>query len=224
MPLTEKSVELNLTSEILNHLARRYGRSFYALGPSMRAEDRLGFDVSVRAPGQALLIQYKRAYELSSGHLEWRLNRTSKQDQHEKLQLLEARGLRVFYAFPRFTTAQQLSAHRYRLLLQTFWRRPLSLQPSAGPRGHHEVRWHPVSGTWVLLSDDPVPVREPPTEWFDVFNAYFDRGDGSSYEDLARAANEVFFDDRLDVKNTVHRLGDGADDSMEGLSIIASAD
>lgn len=51
----------------------------------------------------------------------WKLNRTTRRDQHTRLQFLESLGYPVFYAFPHFATPAQLVALRRRLLVTTSW-------------------------------------------------------------------------------------------------------
>jgi hypothetical protein len=59
--ISEKTVELNLTTQLINCFYYVTGQIHYALAPSQRQEGQLGFDVSVTAPGGGVLIQYKRA-------------------------------------------------------------------------------------------------------------------------------------------------------------------
>ena len=219
--LTEKSVELNVTSEILNFLSARHGRSFYALGPSLQAEASLGFDVSVRAPGQAILIQFKRAYPEKGGALSWKLNRTKAKDQHARLQALQKKGLPVYYALPRFHTAAELSNFRYRLLRHTSWWPPLAIMPAGGPTGHHEVHWEPSLGRWTVSSDEPAPIGAEPADPFAVLAGTFERSDGIAPADLAR----VVFETLLEERNAIVLEGDevnAADltDAFDGLAII----
>lgn len=161
--LSEKSVELNLTAELLTWLRYVTGVTHTAIGPSQAEEGVWGYDVSFHGGGSAAaLIQYKRAY-VNGSIWTWRLNRTKRQDQHARLQFLESVGYPVFYAFPQFATPSQLAAWRRRLLTATWWYPPSYINPPGGPTGHHEVTLDTSSGVWTVHSPEPVQIRPPLT-------------------------------------------------------------
>src|SRR5687768_4696683 len=115
--ISEKTVELDVTAEMLAWLRWVTGDTHTAIGPSQAQEAILGYDVSFHASSTAAaLIQYKRAY-VNGSLWTWRLNRTKRKDQHVRLQLLEAQGSPVFYAFPHFATVANLVSSRRRLLV-----------------------------------------------------------------------------------------------------------
>lgn len=159
MPLSEKTVELNLTTELLNWLWKVTGHTHCAFGLTQQQEAQLGVDVATVGGTSAIFIQYKRAY-VEGSNWRWHLNRTTGQDQHQKLQQLEGIGLNVYYAFPYFDSGSELAANRRRLLLNTFWIRPSQIQPAGGPTGHHDVVFSSTTGVWVVHSD-PVPLPVP---------------------------------------------------------------
>jgi hypothetical protein len=152
--ISEKTVELNLSIEIVNFLFSRQNRPAFAWGPTLRQEARWGFDAAYGLQGQFIYVQFKRAHSEGPGHL-FQLNRTTARDQHQKLQTLEASGLSVRYALPRFTTMAHIEMHRRRLLLpqHTAWLRPSQIpMPNSGV-GHHDLHIHPTR-RW--LTSDPI--------------------------------------------------------------------
>jgi hypothetical protein len=70
--ISEKTVELNLTTEFMNWMWKVHHSTYTAIAPSQRQEATLGYDVSIRASGFCFFIQYKRAHlrerELGSKH------------------------------------------------------------------------------------------------------------------------------------------------------------
>jgi hypothetical protein len=161
--LSEKSVELNVTAELLAWLSWITGVTHTAIGPSQADEAKVGYDVSFHGGGvAAALVQYKRAY-VDGATWTWRLNRTKKRDQHQRLQLLESAGFPVAYAFPLFATPAELVSRRRRLLLATAWYPPSAINPPGGPTGHHEVSWDSGSDTWWVASPDRIQIGRPHT-------------------------------------------------------------
>lgn len=161
--ISEKTVELNTTSELLAWLYYVTGVTHTAIGPSQQQEGTWGYDVSFHGGSTAAaLIQYKRAYVAGSVWT-WKLNRTTRQDQHARLQFLESLGYPVFYAFPQFATPAQLVALRRRLLVATWWYPPSYIQPPGGPLGHHEVTYDAGTGKWQVSSPERVDLRPPLT-------------------------------------------------------------
>ena len=139
------------------------GITHTAIGPSQPQEAVCGYDVSFHGGStSAALIQYKRAY-VDGAVWTWKLNRTARQDQHKRLQLLESLGYPVFYAFPYFATPTDLVALRRRLLPATFWYPPSYVQPPGGPSGHHEVTYHVGTGKWQVSWPESVDLRPPVT-------------------------------------------------------------
>ena len=158
--ISEKTVELNLTTELVNWASWATGSVHFALAPSQRQEGQLGFDTSVQANGTGLLIQYKRAY-VNGSHWLGHLNRTTRQAQHLRLQILEGSGIPVFYAFPFFHTPHEVESRRRRLLLSTFWYRPSRINPPGGSTGHHDVHYESSTGRWWVTSEQEVDLPPP---------------------------------------------------------------
>lgn len=189
--ISEKSVELNTTAELLVWLYYVTGITHTAIGPSQQEEAVWGYDVSFHGSSTAAaLIQYKRAYVAGSVWT-WKLNRTKRRDQHVRLQFLESLGYSVFYAFPHFATPAELVAFRRRLLVQTSWYPPSYIQPPGGSSGHHEVTHDVSTGKWQVSSPDSIDLR-PPLTIADVVRSMEDQaGRHSSIEEFAATINRV---------------------------------
>lgn len=190
--LSEKTVELNLTTELINWFGQLTSRPHYALAPTARAEGKLGFDVSLRGPGTGVLLQFKRAH-WDGAHIKWELNRTRLQDQHDRLQKLEARGIPVFYALPMFWFAWQLAHHRRRLLKHTAWIRPSLIVPLGGPTGHHDVLFDPATGVWTVHSPAGAPLGGVGAV-VEVVRALLSEQNQGNAERALQTANEIVFE------------------------------
>jgi hypothetical protein len=166
--ISEKTVELNLTMELINFAWTSTGVVHFALAPSQRMEGRVGYDTRVLANGIGVFIQYKRAY-VSGTHWRWHLNRTALKDQHLRLQGLEAAGNAVYYALPFFHLATEVEMNRRRLLRCTFWRKPSQINPPGGSTGHHDIHFDSSMQRWWVTSDQEHELP-PPDEVEDVFH------------------------------------------------------
>jgi len=174
--ISEKTVELNLTTELINWFGWVTGTPHFALAPSQRLEGMLGFDVALGG-GIGVLIQYKRAY-VSGNTWRWHLNRTALKDQHARLQALEALGFPVFYAFPFFHLPLEIRNYRRRLLPRTFWFKPSQINPVGGPTGYHDVIYDASTGAWSVHSKIPTELSAPLT-----IDAVANEIDGQSREE-----------------------------------------
>ncbi|HZQ01346.1 MAG TPA: hypothetical protein VFB13_17505 [Reyranella sp.] len=107
MPIKEKTVELNLTTEMSNLLSVYFRCRASVWAPTPHEEAQLGFDARIDAAGFALLIQYKHA-RLHRRAGEWRfdLNETVGQDQHKRLCDRANAGTPTRYALPLFDDYQ----------------------------------------------------------------------------------------------------------------------
>ena len=154
--ISEKTVELNLTTELVNWLFYHTGIRPYILAPSQRDEGTLGFDTSITIPtfGRPFLIQYKRAKLLQNGEYKYKINDTANQDQHNRLLFFERQGFFVFYALPIFTTSNEVISYRRRLLKITAFRAPSSILLPGGPIGKHSVYYNPTTYGWRVRSEE----------------------------------------------------------------------
>ena len=162
-PISEKTVELNLTVEIVNFIYSKTGRRSFAWGPTLQQEANFGFDCAYNASGRFFFVQYKRAYDEPGGHL-FHLNYTTKEDQHQRLCNLESTGCATYYLLPRFTSVAHLAAHRGHLLLPPHTRFML---PSAIPIprgiGKHDLHIH---GSRIWLTSDPIEIDDQSAQGF----------------------------------------------------------
>lgn len=60
--ISEKTVELNLTTEFINWLSHQNNIPYFAVGPTQGQEAKWGFDAGIFGATTGALIQYKRAY------------------------------------------------------------------------------------------------------------------------------------------------------------------
>ena len=186
--ISEKTVELNLTTELINWFGSVTGTPHFALAPSQRQEGMLGFDVAIGG-GIGVLIQYKRAY-VDGNIWRWHLNRTTLKDQHARLQALEMLGVPVFYAFPYFQLPSEVRTYRRRLLLKTYWFKPSQINPTGGPNGHHDVIFNAATGAWSVHSEVPTELSDPLS--IDAVASELDRQDREENMDgLMRAFNST---------------------------------
>jgi hypothetical protein len=216
--ISEKTVELNLTTELVNWLGWLNGGTYYTIAPSQRQEAVLGFDAAIGNGSSGVLIQYKRAYPRGNTWI-WHLNRTKGQDQHQRLQTLEARGFPVFYALPYFSLPADIAQYRRRLLLHTFWFRPSQINPYGGPTGHHDICFDSSSGQWSVHSEDPVALPNPLTVE-QVVESLLVANRDSNLKPLMNAFNTIV----LDLKDNLIQLPDSTllDDLVNGVSIISA--
>ena len=190
--ISEKTVELNLTTELLNWLFGITGRTHYVIAPSQQEEARLGFDAGFYGSGPGLFIQFKRAHVKGSVWT-WRLNRTAEEDQHQRLQVLEGLGAPVFYAFPLFNESAHVVSWRRRLLTHTLWVRPSRLQPPSGPTGPHDLSVDRLSGRWELSSPEPIAIDDPSSRLEELANVFSREWREDLFERLVAQSNLVLF-------------------------------
>jgi hypothetical protein len=170
--ISEKTVELNLTTELVNYMYYVTRVRPYILAPSQPQEATFGFDTSIGYPttGKPYLIQYKRAeFRSRKNEYLYHLNHTKKQDQHLRLYALELMGWDVFYALPLFHTPTDVINKRQHLLPETLYLKPSWMIPIGGiPAmvGHHEVRHNLTTGITTIHSDEGKEINQS----FDFFD------------------------------------------------------
>jgi hypothetical protein len=190
--ISEKTVELNLTTELVNWLFYTTRIRPYILAPSQQQEGFWGFDTSIGFPGgTGILIQYKRAYVNRLPVYRFHLNRTKKRDQHLRLQILESTGFPVYYAFPIFHMPAEIIGNRRRLLLRTEFVRPSRIRPIGGPTGHHEVQHNAATGQWTVHSDDEA-YFEGTENFKKVYENMTAEKNTGNLIDLLKAYNAIF--------------------------------
>jgi hypothetical protein len=212
--ISEKTVELNLTTEFMNWMWKVHGTTYTAIAPSQRQEARLGFDVSIRASGYAFFIQYKRAHRNGTVY-SYQLNRTSAKDQHRKLCDLERTGVPDFYALPQFATVGEVMGYRRQLLIHTLWLRPSAIPIPGGGIGHHDVHYDEFTRRYWVTSKQEIPFnpKESGLEVFDKVLEY--QGIIDNFLESQIAFNKIFLgskdganvDDIKDIKIDLEDLG-----------------
>lgn len=172
MPISEKTVELNVSRTVVEKMRRIHQRNVYALGATQSEEAAFGFDVEVTdGAWSGGVIQYKRLYVQPGGAHRWHLNRTVARDQHSLLRVLEDAGFLVLYCFPQFDDEGPLRSWTPpSLWSRVWWVRPSSIPVPAPVDAHHDVERSPA-GVWNVYSDDPQEFDNPTTS----FDEYFAR-------------------------------------------------
>lgn len=190
--ISEKTVELNLTTELVNMVFALSGTRPYILAPSQRQESSLAFDVALGQPGgQGVLIQYKRAYVNRPNEYTFHLNRTKNQDQHLRLTVLDLLGIPVYYAFPIFHTPNEVINHRRALLLRTKFVKPTRISPVGGLTGHHEVIFNNATNSWAVHSDEGTPI-DGIQNFNDIYDELFNPKNESNIKNILETFNSVF--------------------------------
>ncbi len=216
--ISEKTAELNLTTELINWFFSRTKKVHFAIGPSLKQEAKLGFDVAVGG-GAGVLIQYKRAY-VNGSKWKWHLNRTKSRDQHLRLQNLEAHGIPVFYAFPHFSTIADIQAHRRKLLVKTFWFKPSAIMPTGGPTGHHDVVYDEATGSWAVHSEQPTEIGAPLTI-FDIGKELEKHDEEGNLDKIIHSFDRIVLeiDPERQNKESVIMKGE-VDDLVNGVALL----
>lgn len=215
--ISEKTVELNVTAELLNWLYRQTGVTHTAIGPSQSVEGRLGYDVHYHGHGIAALIQFKRAYVNKTDIWEWRLNHTAKKDQHWRLQKLE-QHVSVFYAFPYFCTVEETAKKRMQLLTSTFWFKPSTIKPHGGPTGYHSVRYDPSSGRWWVTSRHEVELPQP-LRLGDITAVFTESAEPVRIEEVEAALNDIMLMEEADTNVDTDSSAE-LDSALSGQALI----
>jgi hypothetical protein len=146
--LNEKTLELNITHEILG-FAHRFDPHAFAFGTTMMQEHQGGYDSRVLSslPGfwQAAVLQYKRAFEMrqdiQGNRAFWfRINNNRHNDQHRILYHLAAgRPNIAMYVFPALVTLRELEQHVHRLLNRTYLADATDIPPAFVGSTSHDV-------------------------------------------------------------------------------------
>ena len=215
--ISEKTVELNLTTEFMNWMWKVHGSTFTAIAPSQRQEAKLGYDVSIITRGFGFFIQYKRAHLKGSEYI-YELNRTSARDQHKKLCDLESTGVPVFYAFPVFSTVGEVIHYRRRLLLQTLWIPPISIPVPGGGIGHHEVHYDASTGRYWVTSEEEIDFV-PENGGIDALSNLLEISrETNNLMEAMYSFNKIFIKSQNEESDTI----EFDDSSIAGISLMAT--
>lgn len=165
MPVSEKTVELNISRVVIEKCRRLHQRPAYSMGLTQAEEAAIGADVFIEAePGWVGgFIQYKAMHRQASGNLRWNLNRTQNRDQHSLLCALESAGYPTFYCLPMFDDASEIAAWTPPpLWTKVAWMSPNAMNVPAPVDDHHHVECVPATPSnpqqWNIYSDNPTPI------------------------------------------------------------------
>lgn len=192
MPISEKTVELNVSRTVIEKCRRFHQIQAYAVGATQAQEAKFGFDVEVTDGAWAGgFIQYKKLYKSASGIKKWNLNRTSNRDQHSLLLMLEASGIPVFYCLPDFDTESELRQWTPPpLWTQVWWVKPSSIAVPAPIDEHHHVTLDP-SGVWKVFSENGEEFDPGDTSFDAVEQAWFrDKNRDVSLKSIKQLVNK----------------------------------
>jgi len=215
--ISEKTVELNVTTEFMNWMWKVHHSTFTAIAPTQRQEAKLGYDVSISAKGFGFYIQYKRAH-LKGAEYIYDLNRTAARDQHKKLCALESTGVPVFYALPVFTTVSEVVRYRRQLLFHTLWLPPSSIPVPGGGVGHHEVHYEQSTGRHWVTSEEEIDFT-PEHSGIDVITRLLESsGKKNNLMEAMYAFNKIFINDQ----NELAEVQKFDNSSISGISLMAT--
>ena len=147
MNTNEKTMELNLTAEILQGV-RQTSSNAYANGFTIRNEKKHGLDVSFgNVNGNRMTgIQFKAAKSHRGGVYRFEINNNTGNDQHLKLfyyafyTIFYPELPKVFYLFPLIHTVDELETTSPDFLSETYVFSPLSFSRTILNHEKHDVR------------------------------------------------------------------------------------
>ena len=224
IPLTEKTIELNVTAELLSVVWGRTHRAPIATGLSLKDEPRFSYDFRIDLAGRPFFIQFKRAYR--TGHeFHYRINFNKEVDQHDRLLIFERFGFGVAYCLPMFDDMPTLGLNRVKLLdpQSTLWIRPSNLKFSPNYFGHHNVIYD--TKTRRIRTHSNLLKQKGPFSFNDFWNEMLAKGefgrDDFSTADFERV-HSALNNFRL-RKTRTHREGQTQGDRDSALSDIKHA-
>jgi hypothetical protein len=207
--VSEKTLELNLSAELLQRTRRRapFGQA-YLIGMTQAQEHLNGVDAAVMSMGVMLgAIQFKAPLHPGpDAHYWFALEGT----QLANLQSLEARFPgRVAYYLPRINTPNDLRSHSPAFLAQTN-----SLAVAGIAPGSHKARAEPGR---VFLRSEPVEVESPAADeqferWLGDAEARAQEGRGESGDD-----GEILLGWLSEVAEMPNRV---AGQALRGLAVL----
>ncbi len=119
--VAEKTLELNLTAELLDYYRRTINPACFFKGLTLREEGIWGYDTSLVRGGtvsEILFFQYK-AFRKNKQH--FFINNNRNKDQHQLLLNIALTPRSVFYIFPLFNTDLDVSKASPNLLQKTYF-------------------------------------------------------------------------------------------------------
>lgn len=160
--LNEKTLELNLTKEILE-ICREFDQHAFAFGTTLRQESQYGYDSRILGNipqfWRGSVFQYKKAKKSMrtlSGEsvFAFQINNNTYRDQHAILHRFTGGRRNIgLYVLPAFTTLRELNNFLPDLLNWTFFVDVTSISPYIVGNQPHEIRIYPQTSMGILLSD-----------------------------------------------------------------------
>ena len=182
MPLTEKTLELNIMAE-LAYLARLAGYRPYFIGYSQWDELRHGKDTSFQAGSLIGHFQFKRRIRRSRFFTFYINNNKPRFDQHVTLLITHSATNACRYIFPLMSTNADVFLHRGRLLYQTVSFEPNAFNPLNPSNESHIVRLYD-DGSWERYSDE---YDTKTGKWTNMFGQSPQEEESFSVEDFSIA-------------------------------------
>ncbi len=136
LPLTEKTLELNVVANMLEDVRTRFSSRAYAYGYSLTHESTTGLDSSLQLPSGArfLSLQFKRPYRTRGPDYVFQFNNNTQRNQHNLVWQASVRyspPISVFYALPCFQDMAEVlvASPDFRnntMFLDPFWVMPIN--------------------------------------------------------------------------------------------------
>lgn len=179
MPLTEKTLELNIMAE-LAYLARLAGYRPYFIGYSQWDELRHGKDTSFQAGSLIGHFQFKRGRRRRTFFTFYINDNKPHYNQHGTLLTTHALTNACRYIFPLISTNADVFSYRGHLLYHTASFEPDVFNPLVPSNESHIVRLYD-SGKWERYSDESVFKSG---EWTNMFGDGPKQKESGSSEDF----------------------------------------
>ena len=166
--VSEKSLELNVCAEMLQHIRTWPGceRALW-LGLTQRQERRTGLDELIRnvGPGNSLMLQFKAPWQTS--RVDWLYKFSINEQQHKALERLARKYPQaVYYVFPLYSKWTKADRHAPHLVQDT-WLTPVSSIPtslltsqSTPSSGRHRVDFERVNASITVTAHSPAVIGD----------------------------------------------------------------
>jgi hypothetical protein len=162
--INEKTLELNIMSEILN-ICRRHDPRAFILGTTLQQEKRLGYDsriLSRLSPSwKTAMFQFKKAkYKTYDGGYTFIINNNRYNDQHLILYSVAGGRKRVaFYVLPTFLTLNEFGTASPNHLRYTFFADVSDISPYRINHQQHTITIYPTSRIGVVRSEEETRIK-----------------------------------------------------------------
>ena len=181
MPISEKTVELNVSRAVVEKMRRYHQIRTYSLGTSQTEEQMFGLDVEITdGTWSGGCIQYKRLKKTTAGD-RWDLNHTTNRDQQSLLCTLQKAGFPVYYCLPKFDDESVLQRWSPPPIWEeVWWIPPLSLKVPKPVNDHHHLLLRTTiapgakkaTKTWWIYSENGLQLKLVPTPFEEVEAAF----------------------------------------------------